>query len=211
VAVLLGAVLVLLLAGLVGYLLMREDPGSDSGATGTSPSSEPGSTGSTGPSRAVQPAEVEPSCTGKPSRDAAGNQTTYDAKLVLDGNPATAWRCDRSGEGESLVFRFARPVHLTSVGLIPGIVKVDPADGTDRFVQNDKIAEVRWTFDDGAAEQHFEPTHDLQRASVDVTTRTVTLEIVSVTAGSDATNQQGKKLKATGKSPIAEVELRAEP
>ena len=110
------------------------------------------------------------------------------------------------------MLQFPEAVRLTSVGLIPGIVKVDAGDGTDRFVQNNKIARVRWTFDDGGdeVEQGFEATPALQRTAVDVTTRTVTLEILRVVPGTEVENDDGEVQAATGKSPIAEVELRGE-
>ena len=81
-------------------------------------------------------------------------------------------------------------------------------------MQNNKIARVRWTFDgdgDGdQVEQDFEATPALQRTSVDVTTRTVTIEILRVVPGTEVENDDGVVQPATGKSPIAEVELRGE-
>jgi hypothetical protein len=206
----LGGVVVLLLAGLVGYQLTRQDSddgrGSDAttSTTGTGSSSEP----------ALAPlttTAITPSCTGADSRDAAGNVTSYGPELVADHDKATAWRCDDDGIGQTIRFTFDQPVHLGSVGLIPGIVKVDPADGTDRFEQNNKIAKVRWVFDDGQKEQSFEATPDLQRVRVDVTTKTVTVEIERIFPGQDTPNDAGKVQKATGKSPIAEIELLGAP
>ncbi len=192
-------------AGFIGYRLTQADPDDARGAEGTATTGEPG--GTTPKGTRLKAASITASCTGSPSEDAAGNTTTYDASLVADGNEATAWRCDTRGVGEELVLRFDRAVRITSVGLIPGIVKVDEADGTDRFEQNDRIARVRWIFDQGGQEQTFESTHDLQTTAVDVTTKTVTLEILDVYPGTDTPNSNGDTREATGKSPIAEVEL----
>ena len=205
VAAVVAALAVLAAAAFAGYQLTREDPVDD--PTGTT---QPRSTG--GGDRLVPAATA--SCTASKSRDSTGNVTTYEPELVNDGDGATAWRCDSDGLGERLVLQFPEAVRLTSVGLIPGIVKVDAGDGTDRFVQNNKIARVRWTFDGGGdgdqVEQDFEATPALQRTSVDVTTRTVTIEILRVVPGTEVENDDGVAQPATGKSPIAEVELRGE-
>jgi hypothetical protein len=203
-----GALVVLLVAALVGYELTRPDAdeGRGSEPTSTAPA------GSSAPQAdVVEPASVDASCTGADSHDAAGNVTSYGAALVADGDKATAWRCDDDAIGQTLRIRFDHAVHLRSVGLIPGLVKVDPADGTDRFVQNNKIARVRWVFDEGAATQSFEPRPRLQRMPVDVTTKAVTVQIQSVFPGKAAPDEDGKLQRATGKSPIAEIELRATP
>ena len=70
---------------------------------------------------------------------------------VLDHNPATAWRCDAPATGQRLTFTFDAPTHFTSVGLIGGYVKVDPLTGVDRFPQNHRVRQVRWTFSDGTS------------------------------------------------------------
>lgn len=80
---------------------------------------------------------------------------------------------------------------------MPGYAKVDPVDGTDRFQQNRVVTSVEYRFDDGTsvrATLDNEPT--LQFTDVDVTTRTVTVEIASTTphGGRDFT-------------PISEIEI----
>ena len=42
--------------------------------------------------------------------------------------------------------------------MIPGYAKIDPADGTDRYAQNRRIAQVRYTFDDGN-DRRADPRH----------------------------------------------------
>ena len=48
----------------------------------------------------------------------------------------------------------------------------------------------------------------LQRTPVDVTTQTVSVEILRVVHGTDVEDRNGETQPATGKTPIAEVELR---
>ncbi len=99
---------------------------------------------------------------------------------VLDHNPATAWRCEAPATGQRLTFTFDAPTHLTSVGLIGGYVKVDPLTGVDRFVQNHRVRQVRWTFSDGSTvTQDLADSRNMQTIPVDVTTTTATLEILA--------------------------------
>jgi hypothetical protein len=98
---------------------------------------------------------------------------------VLDHNPATAWRCEASVGDQSLTFTFDGPTHLTSVGLIGGYVKVDSLTEVDRFVQNHRVRQVRWTFDGGATvTQDLADSRNMQSIDVDVTTNTARLEIL---------------------------------
>jgi hypothetical protein len=40
-------------------------------------------------------------------------------------------------------------VTVTSVALVPGYAKVDPASGENRFTQNRTVTAATWRFDDG--------------------------------------------------------------
>lgn len=195
----LAALSVLVAAGVGGYLLFADDgdgSGADSGSS----------------VQALRPTNVRASCVGANSRDGAGATTSYTPDLTLDDSPATAWRCDDDGIGHKLTLRFDAPVRLTSVGLVPGIVKTDPADGIDRFAQNNKVQRVRWLFSGGApVEQAFAATPDLQARPVDVTTTTVVIEILAVTPGETVTNDTGARVAPTGKTPIGTVELKGQP
>ena len=118
---------------------------------------------------------------------------------VLDHNPATAWRCDVAA-AKSLTFTFDGPTHLTSVGLIGGYVKVDPLTGVDRFTQNHRVRQVRWTFDDGTAvTQDLADSRNMQSIDVDVTASSVTLKIT-------ATYPPGGELPRD-MVPVAEVQF----
>ncbi|MFL6119028.1 NADase-type glycan-binding domain-containing protein [Actinophytocola sp.] len=89
------------------------------------------------------------SCTSGPGVDSAGNRFTYEARNAVDGQPATAWRCDHDGVGASLLVTFAQPAVISWIGVVPGFAKTDPYDGTDRYVQGRRVSSARFLFDDG--------------------------------------------------------------
>ena len=105
----------------------------------------------TGPVRAAQISGAS-ACQAPDAVDAAGHPVSYPPGAVHDGDMSTAWRCDGNGVGQRLKLgpRRARCGSGT-VGLIAGYAKTDPADGTDRYAQNDRLTKVRWTFDDGSS------------------------------------------------------------
>jgi serine/threonine protein kinase len=116
--------------------------------------------------------------------DGAGNPVSYSVDNTIDGDFETAWRTEGDGVGETLSYRFAAgSVYVTSVGLIPGYAKIDPTDGTDRFLENRRIRAVRWIFDGGVVqEQTFADDRDLQTIEIPgVLTRTITIEILETT------------------------------
>jgi hypothetical protein len=122
----------------------------------------------------VPPATALAECVSQPSRDAAGNATSYEPALSLDGRPDTAWRCDGDGVGQTLEVRFGQPRSIQTIGLIPGFAKTDPSDGTDRYAQDRRIAAVQYAFDDG--------TIAVQRFDTDPSTRTLqSIRIPAVT------------------------------
>lgn len=107
--------------------------------------------------------------TAESSTDAAGVSVSYDAENIADGDPATAWR-KASGEWryeDYILITFDAPVTLTEVGLIPGYAKIDPTTGTDRFLQNHRLASVLWTFSDGSTwTQEFDDEPTMQSIPV---------------------------------------------
>ncbi len=113
--------------------------------------------------------------------NSANNPVTYEPELTLDAIPETAWRCPGSAVGHQLTYDFGRTVTLTSLGLVPGYAKVDPADGTDRFLENRTVTAVVWRFDDGSTQRQTiaapVPAMTTVEPSVGVETRTVVLEI----------------------------------
>jgi hypothetical protein len=131
----------------------------------------------------LDPTSVEASSVAPPSEDAAGNEVTFEAENVVDGEKATAWRTVGNGVGESLVLNYDRTVHVTWVGLIPGYAKVDPSDNTNRFTQNRRIRVARFSFSDGSGiNVRFQDEPTLRGVDADVDTDSVTIEIVATTS-----------------------------
>jgi LysM repeat protein len=132
------------------------------------------------PEQAVVPRETAATCQAPDSEEADGTPIVFAPGNVLDHNPATAWRCEASVANKSLTFTFDGETHLTSLGLIGGYVKVDTLTGVDRFPQNHRVRQVRWTFSDGSTvTQDLADSRDLQSIPVDVTTTSATLEILA--------------------------------
>lgn len=187
---------VLLVVLLIGIRLLGED---DTDATGSSGRPESSATSSTEP----QPSDDEPSesestddplrdatvtvpATAPPGLDSAGNRTTYVGANMLDGDPATAWRMGGDGTGREIVVTLSEESHLRTVGLINGYAKtaVGAGGGTiDWYRGNRRIEKVEWAFDDGTTiTQDLTDTNEVQSVDVDVTTSTVTLRLLAVSA-----------------------------
>jgi Zn-dependent protease with chaperone function len=136
------------------------------------------------PVELVSTARAAASATAPDSVDDAGDPVGYAAGNLLDGDPSTAWRCLGGGQGEVVTVRLPATVRVTQVGLIPGYAKTDPTSGRSRFEENRRIREVRWRFSDGTTVgQRFRDQPTMQRIAVDVTTRSVMIEIVATAPG----------------------------
>ncbi|MEY2475579.1 MAG: hypothetical protein QOG87_894 [Actinomycetota bacterium] len=145
-------------------------------------------TASTAPAAAgrLTPAAVEASATAPPGTDARGVVVSYAATNLVDGDPSTAWRVPGSGQGVVLTLKFAKPVIVTRIGIIPGYAKVDPADGSNRFFQNRRVHRVRYGAVGISREASFVDQPELQ--TVDVVSKpstSVTVEILESTAPGD--------------------------
>lgn len=126
----------------------------------------------------------------------------FAPSAVNDFNPATAWRCAAPAAGQAggtLTFTLAGDTHLTSVGLIGGYVKVDTLTGIDRYTQNYRVRQVRWTFSDGTTvTQDLQDVRTMQMIPVDVAASSVTMQILSTYAPT----QNAREFV-----PVAEVQL----
>lgn len=100
-----------------------------------------------GPIAPVRIATATAACTAPEGRDASNQPVSYAAANVLDGRLVTAWRCGGAAVGKELVMTLPRETEIARVGLVPGYAKTDPADGTDRYAQNNRITRVAWLFD----------------------------------------------------------------
>lgn len=131
----------------------------------------------------LSPIDVIASGTAPPGVDSSGNPVRYDPELVSDGNTETAWRVPGPGVGDRIVLRFAEPVHVGVVDILPGYAKIDPGDGTDRYFQNRRVLTARFHFDDGSTvPAAFVDDRSIQRTPVGGTvTTTLEIEIVETT------------------------------
>jgi LysM repeat protein len=157
-----------------------QSPGPPSGQPPGQPPGPPSRPTTTvaSPPGAVQPRETAASCQAPDSEEADGTPIVFAPGNVLDRNPATAWRCE-AGSEQTLTFTLDGETHLTSVGLIGGYVKVDPTTEVDRFEQNHRVRRVSWTFSDGTTvTQDLDDSRQMQTIAVNVTTTSVTLEIL---------------------------------
>jgi hypothetical protein len=124
---------------------------------------------------------VEASCQAPDGFEADGSPVSFATSNMFDGDPRTAWRCPAPAIGTQISIRLAGPIHLTSVGLIPGYDKIDPTSNVDRFFENFRVKTVRWTFDNGSSlSQTFDDSRELQRLAVDVVTTNITITIDDV-------------------------------
>ncbi len=222
------AALVLLLAGVLAFVLLRPDgdDGADAEDLSPPPSSETTvapTTTTTAPTTTttppttttevvVDPAAAGPltfsaataSSTAADGVDLSGNAVTYAVANTFDGDPETAWRTDGDGIGETITLEIAGgPVYVTEVGLIPGYAKVDPVDGTDRFTENRRVEAAEWAFDGAITQgQAFDvDNRNLQSIPVDgVLTSRIVLTIM------DTTDDGGRDFTA-----ISEIVVRGVP
>jgi TIR domain len=152
-------------------------------------------------------ASISATATAPDSHDNAGNLTTFKAENAVDGSPDTAWRAEGDATGQSLRLTFPTAVHVRQIGMIPGYAKTDPASGTDRFVQNRKVVEVRYEFDDGTTATYvFANSATMQYLSVDVRTRTIRVWIVRTAPGQPSGNEEARDY-----TPISEIDILAVP
>lgn len=145
-------------------------------------------------------------CSAPDSVDAANVTQSYEPAKAFDGKTETAWRCTGDAAGKTIVIKFAAPVQLTSVGLIPGYDKIDPTDAANRFVQSRKVQRVKWTFDDGTSvESTPNGRRGMQTTPVSVRTGTVRMTIEQTTPGSTITNNRGEALAALDTTAVSEI------
>ena len=121
--------------------------------------------------------------------DLDGELVAYEPRRMLDATPATAWRTAGDATGETITFTLRRATTIHRVGLLNGYAKQVPS-GTSLvnwYPHNRRITAVEWVFDDGTTiRQDLVEKAKLQRLTIDpVTTSTVQLRLLSVTAQSD--------------------------
>lgn len=142
-----------------------------------------------GPVAARPVTDATATCTLEPGTDAAGRRVSYEAANAVDDDATTAWRCGGDARGERLVLRLPQRTELAEVGLVPGYAKTDPANGADRYAENNRITRVRWIVAPGVSFiQRLDPDpreRTLQSLRIPVTASArVVLEILEVQQGS---------------------------
>ena len=125
------------------------------------------------PAGPVAPTGAEATCTARGSTDSRGNPVDFKPENTVDGDTASAWRCEGSGQGVTITYPLAGPTHVVQLGAIPGYARIDPYNGDDRFVENRRVSSARWICLDaagaelGSAPQNFADDRSMQ--TIDVT------------------------------------------
>lgn len=205
----LGALVVLALVLGVWLLLHggRSSQPDRSGAAAPGVGAPDGATGTTDPTDVASTATASAPVTRAPGQDTQGNQTSYDASNMLDGDPKTAWEMPGDGTGKVLTFTLAKQTRLSRIGLINGYAKTGKEGGrtVDWYAGNRRVLAVEWLFDDGTAlRQELDDTTELQTTEVGVTTKTVRLRLLEV-------SRPGKGKAARNMTPVSEVSLTGTP
>lgn len=167
-------------------------------SAGAAPSADPSaSSGSSSGARQtgaslVGSASAQVPATSADAVDGARKKVGYAASNMLDDDPTTAWRMDGDGSGKTVTFTFEEPRTMTTVGLLNGYAKADPATGTDRYSQTRRITRVTWTVGRRRITQELrDGDREAQTVSFPATrTQTVTLRIDAVTTPGDAAFDQ---------------------
>ncbi|GAY12784.1 hypothetical protein [Pseudonocardia sp. N23] len=149
-----GVVVLLVLgAAVAGALLLRSGGPTTSVVGQASPQAGgsrvmAGGGGIPPPTLPVSGLQASATCTSAPSRASDGTPTGFDPGNAVDGRLDTAWRCDGDGAGRQLVLRLPGSQRVSQLTIVPGYAKIDPGDGSDRYVQNRRITSM--TVDTGS-------------------------------------------------------------
>lgn len=161
------------------------DPSESSSAEPTGDPTSPTQTDTATPTQ--DPAAVDPSrITAVASSTADSGSGRYSIANTLDGLDSTAWNSNGARDGQvglTLVYTFDTPVDVRRIDVLNGYVR-NPEGDPSVYSRNARLREVvvrtdetqtRWTLDD-------RPTLQSLEAELG-TTRSVTLEVVSVYEG----------------------------
>lgn len=178
--IVIAAVAALIVVTLIGVALATQDP---AGSDGDEPAAA---------TEVAAQAEVDVPGTAPDGKDSAGNDVSYSAAHLVDGDPSTAWRVEGDAEGEEIVLALPAARTVTEVGIVNGYAKVDDDSGDRRYDQNRRVLAVTWIFDDGTEfsrelEETAEPQVFALDAPVETTTVRVRLDDVSDPGGRDFT------------------------
>lgn len=206
--VLLAVMVLVALGAGAFFLLSNQDDATETdarrGTTSDASSSPNPSSSPSAPAQggivSLRPDSISSSGAADPGIEADGSPITYVAENAIDGDSTTTWRIDGDGIGATLELTYATPVRVARLGLIPGYSKIDPTDGTDRFFENRRVLQVKYTFGDGSSVlQDFREQPVLQFTKVDVTTDSILITITQTTehGGRDFTPISEIQVKGT--------------
>jgi hypothetical protein len=102
------------------------------------------------PTGLAVPSLVEATCTARGSTDSRGNPVDFKPENTIDGDPASAWRCEGSGNGVTITYSLPAAARIVQIGAIPGYDRVDPFNNDDRFFENRRLQSANWTCLDAA-------------------------------------------------------------
>lgn len=130
--------------------------------------------------------------------------TSYSVTNLVDGKPDTAWRVEGDAAGVYIDIRFAEPVVLQELRMIPGYAKTDPCDTSLYWCIINRIPKrVRLTFDNNVSRDiTLEEQCELQRITWEQpqTTRTVRIEVLDTYPPSSTVQQRDF-------TPISDIQL----
>jgi hypothetical protein len=134
---------------------------------------------------APAPAKVDPRSisASASSESPPADPVTYSIRNTLDGDTRTAWNShgavDGNGVGETLTYRFSRPVHLVRIAVVNGYAKTAELRADNGRIRGVIILTdrrmLRATFSDSAARQRLGRDFGM--------TRKVTLRVTSIYPG----------------------------
>nr|WP_246401416.1 discoidin domain-containing protein [Jiangella mangrovi] len=159
---------------------------------GGDPADDDAGDGSAAPAEVAARAEVEVPGTAPDGVDGSGNEVSYAAANLVDGDPSTAWRVEGDATDEEIVLTLPEARTISEVGIVNGYAKVDDESGDRRYGQNRRVLAVTWIFDDGTEasydlEQTTEPQTFTLDAPVETTTVRLRIDEVSDPGGRDFT------------------------
>ena len=146
------------------------------------------------------PDSVGASASAPDGLDAAGATVSFAPAMLVDGQVDTAWRVPGDGIGQWLAFAFDDDVTVRTLYIVTGYTKIDPNDGTNRFLENRRVTRVRITFSEtNYLDVPLRDAPEVQMITINppVTTRNVWLTI------QDSTDHGGRDFAAISEVLIA--------
>lgn len=147
-------------------------------AGGQGPADDDAAGSGRAPAEVATQADVEVPGTAPDGVDSSGDEVSYAAANLVDGDPSTAWRVEGDATDEEIVLTLPSARTISEVGIVNGYAKVDDDSGDRRYGQNRRVLAVTWIFDDGTeASFELEETPELQTFTLDAPAETTTVRV----------------------------------